>query len=319
MSESVYRLMLDEPGWGVSELAGALGVDKAAVGASLDRLADRALLRPSMTEPGALRPVPPDIAIDALLMRHQSELVRRQSEIEECRLAVSGLLAEYSSARSGRSSGGFERVVGSDAARSRLEELAFRTRGESLAFAPGGARTAADRAAAKPLAEALLARGVKLRTVYLDSVANDPDGREHAVSLAALGAESRTAPSLPMWMHIVDRETAVVPLDPADSSRGVVIIREPGALAGFCALFEQVWTSARTLGEPAVRAAGELVSAQEAALLRFLGGGLTDEAAARKLGVSLRTERRMITELSGRLGAGSRFQLGQRATQLGVL
>ncbi|MFF4321396.1 TrmB family transcriptional regulator [Streptomyces sp. NPDC001568] len=319
VSESVYRLMLDNPGWGVSELSDALGVDAAAVRASLDGLADRALLRPSITDAGVLRPVPPGIALDAMLVRQQADLERRQREIEESRIAVSGMLSAYSMMRPDGHAGGVERVVGLEAIRGRLEELAFRARRESLAFAPGGAQTAANRAAGLPLAEAVLARGVRLRTVYLDSVTNDAGSREHAARLAALGAESRTVPSLPMRMHLVDREVAVVPVDPTDSSLGVVIIREAGALTGLCALFDQVWSAAKPLGEPTVRTADEVVSAQEAALLELLGEGLTDEAAARKLGVSLRTERRMITELSNRLGAGSRFQLGRRAVQLGIL
>ncbi|MFI1935757.1 hypothetical protein ACH44C_00960 [Streptomyces purpureus] len=43
-----------------------------------------------------------------------------------------------------------------------------------------------------------------------------------------------------MRMHIVDREVVVVPLNPEGSSQGALIIREAGALTGFCALFDQV-------------------------------------------------------------------------------
>ncbi|QES51903.1 helix-turn-helix transcriptional regulator [Streptomyces venezuelae] len=318
-AESVYRLMLDNPGWGLPRLAAELGTEPASVAAVLDRLADLALLRPSLADPGVLRPIPPDLALDAAFARRQADLARRQQEIEEQRAAVAGMFADYSSLRIGRQSGGVERVVGLDAIRSRLEELAFRARRESLAFAPGGAQTEENRAAGLPLAEAVLARGVRLKTVYLDSVANDPGSRDHAAHLASLGAETRTVPSLPLRMQIVDRETVVAPLDPQDSSQGAVIIREPGAVAGLVALFDQVWATARPLGAPAITAPEEVVDAQEAALLKLLAEGLTDEAAARRLGVSLRTERRMITELSNRLSAGSRFQLGQRAAELGIL
>lgn len=318
-SEIVYRLMLAKPDWGVARLAEEIGTDQASVGKVLDRLADLALLRPSLADPAVLRPIPPGIALDALLAKQQAELASRQQEIENSRIAVAGLLADYSSLRTGQSVGGVERIVGLEAIRSTLEELAFRVRRESLAFAPGGAQTAENRAAGLPLAEAALARGVQLKTVYLHSVVNDPGSREHAARLASLGGETRTVPSLPMRMHIVDREVVVVPLDPADSSQGAVIIREAGALMGFCALFDQVWAAAQPLGEPAPRAADEVASPQERALLRLLADGLTDEAAARKLGVSLRTERRLITELSSRLGTGSRFQLGQRAAELGIL
>jgi DNA-binding NarL/FixJ family response regulator len=61
----------------------------------------------------------------------------------------------------------------------------------------------------------------------------------------------------------------------------------------------------------------ELASeAQE--ILRALGAGLTDEAAARRLGTSLRTYRRRVAELMAALEADSRFQAGVRAGELGL-
>ncbi|MER7515644.1 helix-turn-helix transcriptional regulator [Streptomyces sp. NPDC126499] len=317
-TEAVYRLMLEHPSWGVERMAQALDCDRSEVTSALDRLADLALLRPSLSDPGSLRAVPPDLALEALLARQQAELARRQQEFEQSRAAVAELLADYSVLRDGQRTGGVERLVGLDAIRARLEELACRARREALAFAPGGPQPAANRDAGRPLAEATLHRGVGLRTVYLDSVVNDPASREHAQWLVAQGAEIRTVPSLPMRMHIIDREVVLVPLDPQDSSKGAVVIHEAGALAGFCALFDQVWASGTPIGEAPARGGPE-VTRQEIALLKLLSDGMTDEAAARKLGVSLRTERRMITELSTRLGAGSRFQLGQRAAELGLL
>jgi DNA-binding NarL/FixJ family response regulator len=53
-------------------------------------------------------------------------------------------------------------------------------------------------------------------------------------------------------------------------------------------------------------------------ILEALGSGLTDEAAAKRIGVSLRTYRRRVAELMARLEAGSRFQAGLRAGELGL-
>jgi DNA-binding CsgD family transcriptional regulator len=58
-------------------------------------------------------------------------------------------------------------------------------------------------------------------------------------------------------------------------------------------------------------------SSQERDLLRLLGQGLTDASAARQLGVSLRTVRRMMAELMARLDARSRFEAGIRAAERG--
>ncbi|MEO3854275.1 LuxR C-terminal-related transcriptional regulator [Acrocarpospora sp. B8E8] len=54
-------------------------------------------------------------------------------------------------------------------------------------------------------------------------------------------------------------------------------------------------------------------------LLRMLLEGQTDERAARRLGLSLRTVRRSMSSLMTRLGARSRFQAGARAVQRGWL
>ncbi|MFI6151695.1 helix-turn-helix transcriptional regulator [Kitasatospora sp. NPDC051170] len=51
----------------------------------------------------------------------------------------------------------------------------------------------------------------------------------------------------------------------------------------------------------------------ERELLRILSTGLTDEGAAKRLGVSLRTVKRRMEDLMRRLDAGSRFETGFKA------
>jgi DNA-binding NarL/FixJ family response regulator len=63
---------------------------------------------------------------------------------------------------------------------------------------------------------------------------------------------------------------------------------------------------------------GSLGSVQRE-LLRLLAGGLTDEAAAWRLGISLRTTGRHMAALMSTLGAASRFQAGVQATRNGWL
>ena len=136
--------------------------------------------------------------------------------------------------------------------------------------------------------------------------------------LAALGGETRTVPSLPMLMVVVDRETALVPLDPADGRAGALELRSPGAVAAMSALFEHVWSIGVPWGETPPRDARGL-STQEQELLRLLADGHTDEIASRRLGVSLRTVRRMASDMMARLGARSRFEAGVRAARHGWL
>ncbi|MFD4762809.1 hypothetical protein ACFWOJ_29325 [Streptomyces sp. NPDC058439] len=54
-------------------------------------------------------------------------------------------------------------------------------------------------------------------------------------------------------------------------------------------------------------------------LLRQLCSGSTDEAAARDLAVSLRTYRRYVADIMRDLDARSRFQVGVRAIEFGLV
>lgn len=317
-ADILYRTMLSSPDCGVAELATRLGWSEQAIRDGLDQLADLSLLYADTDEDGAVRVTSPRLALESLLAREQAEVTRRQQELVASRAAADRLLAEYTELSKETRSVAVYRYVGVEAVRRRIAELAQEVRRESAAFAPGGPQPADNRAASRPIAEALAERGIKGRTVYLDSVRNDPASIRHAEWHVAQGNEIRTVPSLPMRMHIVDGETALVPLDPDDSSKGAAEIREPGAVAGFCALFETVWANALPFGEPPRRGL-EDPGSQHRELLRLLAQGFTDEAAARRLGVSLRTERRLISELMERLDARSRFQLGQRAMEHGLL
>jgi DNA-binding NarL/FixJ family response regulator len=84
------------------------------------------------------------------------------------------------------------------------------------------------------------------------------------------------------------------------------------------AYFEQLWHKATPFGAGRARD-DEGLTSQERVLLVLLSQGMTDEVAARRLGLSLRTVRRMMADLMDRLGAKSRFEAGMRASQRGWL
>ncbi|MFI5642390.1 helix-turn-helix transcriptional regulator [Streptomyces goshikiensis] len=334
-TESVYRLMLEHPSWGVDALAEALGAARPDVLTALDRLADLALLRAAADTadpgtdadagsgaPAALRLVPPQAGLTALLARREEELRRTQLEVDATRAAVADLLADYTALGRQSATGAVERLTGPDAVRRGLEHLTLHAAADLRVFAPTGTGTGESGAweLDVPLYEDRLARGVRVRVLHLDSTAGSPERRRAMRRLARAGAEIRTVPSLPLHMSIADGESALLSTSAHTTRQGAVLIREPSALLALHALFSHLWDEGT---EPGVEAngAGDTApySAQERALLRFLADGLTDEAVARKLGISLRSERRMISGLSERFGAHSRFQLGLHAAQRGLL
>ncbi|MFJ3962868.1 helix-turn-helix transcriptional regulator [Streptomyces sp. NPDC090036] len=314
-AESVYRLMLIQQDWGVTEMAAHLACAEESVRSALDRLAELNLLRRSMQAPGGLRPVSPDLGFQLLLQRQQAHLLAQQQQFAESQAAISRLLDEYSELRTGERHG-VEYLQGIDAIQTRLEELAHRSTSECLSFMPGGAQSAASLEASRPLDEDLMGRGVRVLTVYLDSVRNDTPTVEYARWLQDNGGEVRTVPALPLRMVLFDREVALLPVDPTNTKKGAVQLTGPGVLTALGALFEQVWRRAALIGCSQGRDEVGLTG-QERELLRLLTQGATDEIAAKKLGIGLRTSRRMMSDLMARLGARSRFEAGVLANKAG--
>ncbi|KQV19576.1 hypothetical protein ASE03_21700 [Kitasatospora sp. Root187] len=304
----VYRTVVGRPGWGVAEIAGELGMTAAQVRACLDELAELSMLYPAeySTAPVALNP---EIGLAALLNRRESEIQSQQAQLAAARTEAAELAALYSAQQGRWGNQGLEQLDEITTVRARLTELAAQAQHELLSFMPGGAQSPEALDASRPLDEKSLAAGVRIRTLYLDSVRNDRATTEYARWLASLGGEIRTIPSLPVRMLVVDRSVALLPTDPQNSRAGAIVLKAPGVLASLVQLFEMTWQQARPLDGVVPSRPGKL-TAQELELLKLLEMGSTDEVAARKLGVSLRTVRRMMAEIMNRLGARSRFEAG---------
>ncbi|MFF6886048.1 LuxR C-terminal-related transcriptional regulator [Streptomyces sp. NPDC012421] len=317
--EAVYRGMLADPSGGVAELAARLGRTETQVREGLDQLVDLGLLKPSRDDPGALRAVRPELGLEVLLRRQEQELVRRQQELENSRAAAAQVVSEFAELRPNTEIDGAERLVGMDAIQSRLEQLAHGLERECLAILPGGALSAASMEASRPLDRRALARGIEMCSVYQDSARNDPATLAYARWLTEQGGQVRTSPLLPPRLLVFDRRIAVVPVDPANSRTGALCTSAPGIVASLVTLFEQTWAAAVPLGADRPRATDARPSGPELELLRLLASGMTDEAASKRLGVSLRTVRRQMAGLMERLHATSRFEAGLKAAREGWL
>jgi DNA-binding NarL/FixJ family response regulator len=120
-----------------------------------------------------------------------------------------------------------------------------------------------------------------------------------------------------MRLLIIDQEIAVMPLNPEVESAGAVIHRSPAVVALTLSLFDSYWSRASELFAPEDRDNDSPLTPHEAEVLRLLAGGAKDEQVARLLGISLRTARRITANLSDRLDATSRFELGVAAAKRG--
>jgi sugar-specific transcriptional regulator TrmB/DNA-binding CsgD family transcriptional regulator len=314
---TVYRLMLEHPRASKEEFAELLGWSLARIDAAFAELSRLALVRPSAEEPGGHRLVRPEVGLASLLLRQEEEVLERQRQIAASKLLVSKLLASIddSSLTTGH---GPKEISGLDEVLTKIEQLSRSSTQEISLFAPGGAQIPENMDAARPLDRDALERGVRLRYVYLDSIRNDPPTSAYVQWLVEQGGEVRTVPYLPPRMIIYDRRLAVVPIDPQRVEAGALILDRAGAVAHMVSLFEQVWQSGQPFGTQPSRDDDGL-NGQERAVLQLLSAGHTDEVVARKLGVSVRTCRRITSQLMERLDARSRFQAGVLAMSRGWL
>lgn len=315
-AEQVYRSMLEDPRIGVSGIAGHLEWPPERVRSALDELAKLSLLRPSWDEPGGLRLVSPEVGLSSLLAIQEADLLERQREIAASRAAVARVVADYADLRPSRHHPEIEQLIGLDTVRAWLEEITHAGPEEVMSFAPGGAQPPEQMEASKPLDQEALGRGTVMRTIYLDSVRNDPATFAYMGWLVEQGGQVRTAATLPLRMLVFDRKVALIPVNPEHSEIGAVVQRGPGMVAALCALFEQTWQAANPVGADK-HPGNDGLTSQERAIITLLAQGYTDEVIARKLGVSVRTSRRITAELTSRLGARSRFQAGARAVERG--
>lgn len=314
-AELIYRTILVHPMATVEELQKASGLEATEILDALDQLARLALVNWHEQAP-APQVVEPTTALYALLERQESEVAERRLCLRASRLAIDQLLA--SRATDEVTSAGMERVIGVDAVRHKLQELADGCRDYVWSLNPGGPQSEANLLKSRPLNEATLARGVKMRAIYQEAVHNDDPTVEYLKFLEGKGAEVRLSSLLPLRMIIIDGERALVPIDERDSSRGALVLSGSSLLTGLRELFKCTWRDARPFGPRANRLTGDF-SLQEREALRLWARGMTDRAVARALGVSDRTIRRISETITARLDARSRFEAGAKARDAGLL
>ena len=159
---------------------------------------------------------------------------------------------------------------------------------------------------------------VRLRKVYQPAVLLDPVvARGLARARDLHGAQIRITTDEVNETVLFDRRLAVLAGDVRAGRRSYGIVTQPEAVQGIASLFEAVWRSAVDLDVFDARIAEIRAIAPQ--VLDLLGQGVKDETAARAMGTGVRTYRRRVAELMAALGAGSRFQAGVRARELGLI
>lgn len=190
-----------------------------------------------------------------------------------------------------------------------VDSLAAECEFEALTAQPQNRRAGGD-ALAETIAkeQAMIKRGVTMRTLYQHAARRSSETREYVSAIAAAGGEVRTLDEFFNRMLIFDRRIAVIPSP--DGVDVAVAVREPSVVAYLVDVFERAWERGRPFGHGDPSTLKDIASEQRSMTLRMLIEGHSDPAASKRLGVSPRTYAGYVADLKEEYGVDTRFQLG---------
>lgn len=314
-TERVYRAMLADPQAGVAEIALELGLSDAAVSAELDRLAELLLVEPNPSGGTRYRALAPDLAIEELISRQENLLSELQQQLTRSRSQVTAYVQSYVESRIRRDDLGMVEVIDDNTVvNSRLYQLVRTATRSCATVVPGPGLPEALLDASARLDEELLERSVSTRVlVEQGSLAND-HWAAHLAQQVARGVQVRAHPAPGFSIIVVDLEKAVVP---RHGSAGGLILHGRDLVAPVAALIDELWADANPIDVPTEDSREDFSEARLRQVVLLLAQGHKDESIARKLGLSVRTVRRLVSAAITALQADSRFHAGVEAVRRG--
>lgn len=307
--ERVYRQLLAHPGASRSELGAQLAMPSRALQRLLDAIEAKGLATHSPERPRRYIPAAPDMAIQSLILK-------RQDDLQRARLAARELQEQVVARHPAAPEHIVELIASSEAERLVYEQMHLGARQEIITLMRPPMRISSLHAPYDhSLQQQAHARGVRFRTI-VDAEFLALDGSVGLLrSEIGVGTVARTIPHLPFKMVLADRRIAIIPLNLAEPSSHVLLLRSSALLDALYALFEILWSGGAPIvfpaqGESVRNTPGNPLADATTELVPLLAAGLNDKAIAHELGISARTfERRMVAMMKS-LGARTRFQAG---------
>ena len=315
--EQVYRALLAHPGTTSAALAAVVEQSVVEVDEALAVLVGSGLALRSDDQ--AYVVAPPAVALGALI-------TERRDGLRLAEQALATLAEEHRAATAGRTiSELIEVVTGADALRHRYEQVQQAATSELRMFvaAPFVAVPVGENTAETAATD----RGVRIRVVMEHGVLAQLSPFDEVVDSLSRCVKLRVVERLPLKLVLADADLALVPLvvDPSGplAEPAAVMLQRSGLLAALDALFESVWHRAypMTLANldvvPQDGDGSDAPTSLDRRILALLLAGLTDQAVANQLDLSLRTVQRRLRHLQDVAGVKTRMQLGWYAAQHG--
>ncbi|MFD5895881.1 LuxR C-terminal-related transcriptional regulator [Streptomyces sp. NPDC060366] len=276
-------------------------------------LMDMALLHPDPRDADWLRPVPPSAALAHLLL----PITREIHERVRLTAVLADSLAPLMTVPSEDPNLSITVLEGLPLISSVLREASAAATSEILTAQPGGNRT--KTAMEQGLRNSLTAieQGARLRHIYQHPARYSPHLKDYMTRVPTGRLEVRTVEQTVERLIIVDREMALIP---ANAERTTALeIRHPALVTYLVQVYDVLWAQGTPLTEHLTSTAPDTpVTAVQRGIARLLVEGTTDEAVARKMGISVRTCRSHIAKLMQALGASSRTHLGALLVRSGL-
>lgn len=307
--ESVLSLGSAEP----EAHRAATGLEQVAFDRAVTDLVERSLVRLRRTEAGVVRLLPGTpqavqsfVAVGGLVPQRARRLIRSRDALREV-------------LRTDAPAVGVERVVDPDRLTVRINDLTGRTGQEAISVLAGPPPPDDALAAAAPIDLAMLDRGVTVINIRPLTHLESATVRASSEHLVAAGGRVRFVGSTPHRIVVFDRRTAVVPLDNGSPRLGALIITQALLVRSLHFLAVSLFRHGRPYDEVAESDQIYRPTAVDLRVLGLMNSGVTDQVAAREMGVTDRQFRRYVAQILEQLGASSRFQAGVRAYERGWL
>ncbi|OAH09593.1 hypothetical protein STSP_70480 [Streptomyces jeddahensis] len=279
-------------------------------------LLEFALLHPDPDDPDWLRPVPPTAALAQRLHPIEREIQERRALAIELTDSFEPFMGI--SAQDPQATAAVTVLEGIERINEAIDLAMTECQSEVLTVQPGGGRSEHALGTALKRGQAMIERGISMRTLYQHTVRHSQGTLAYAEIMAKGKVEIRTLEELIERLMIFDRTVAFIPA--RDDRRVALELRHPGLVEYLAKVFEQLWRRAvPLLDEPPYAPATDGISGVQRSIAKLLVEGHVDEAIARRLGMNVRTCRAHIAKLAATLGSGSRAQLGYLIAQSGLL
>jgi DNA-binding CsgD family transcriptional regulator len=309
----IYEHLLTNPGVPPPGLADQLSAPPAEVERAVDALRHLGLVRGE-------RPVAvsPEAAQLTLLLPLERAIQDRNRQLAASRQSLRPFETAFDRVQHGRQPAVLR--LDADEAEVRLAEAAARCTTEVLAMQSCLAHEPALARGARPLMLELARRGVPVRLLYPHTGRGDTATRSYLCDVLGAGGGVRTTDDIGERFVVFDRTVAFGMEFGGADSRGdsVAVIHEPMVIGLLRRMHEHTWQSAAGF-VPARSGYGDALTVLKSSILGLLASGLTDDAIARRVGMSERTLRRHIAAIMRDMAAESRFQAGVAAAMSGLV